>query len=184
MRTSTRFTLVFLLGLALAPSFTLAQSEQPEKEVKPAQSQISTPQPYLITLAVKESSSGKAVLEKNYSLTVVADDARYNAPVTLRDSDRIPFESRNVLEYHDIGTNIDCNAASRRGEMLIISIRVESNSLAAKPDGVNLPVETKWSTSVVASLLPGKPTVVYSSHDALTGHKVEILATAQQLNNK
>lgn len=33
-------------------------------------------------------------------------------------------------------------------------------------------------------LLPGKQVVVYSSADALSGHKVEILATAQPLNNK
>jgi hypothetical protein len=45
-----------------------------------------------------------------------------------------------------------------------------------------VPQINQWSTSVVALLLPGKPAVVYSAADAISGHKVEIQAAAQPLN--
>jgi hypothetical protein len=188
MKSTMYYALAALLGLALAPCLSLAQGEQPEPEAKPAQPQISnpkpSPQPYLIMIAVKESNSGKPILEKNYSLTVIADDPRYNYSENLRDGDHIPYSTGNGHEYHDMHTDIDCNNVYRRGDMVAVGLRVESNSLVANPDGVNLPLETKWSISVIALLLPGKPTVVYSATDALTGHKVEILATAQLLNSK
>lgn len=47
-----------------------------------------------------------------------------------------------------------------------------------------LPQEHDWVISVAAVLVPGKPTLVYSTTDAVAGHKVEILATAKRLNEK
>lgn len=154
MQTSIRITLAVLLSLAFAPN-VMAQGEQPKPEAKPAQPQISTPntplQSYVIALSVKESNSGKPVAEKNYSLTVVADDPRINRRESLRDGDRIPYSGGN---YHDVGTNIDYDSAYRRGDMLAIFLQVESSSLVGKPDGINLPQETRWSIAVDAGPAP------------------------------
>jgi hypothetical protein len=76
------------------------------------------------------------------------------------------------------------NHGTRRGEAILIGLGVESTSLAAKSDGINLPQINQWRISVYAVLVPGKPTLVYSATDALTGRKVEIQATAQPLSGK
>ncbi|MGA2167853.1 MAG: hypothetical protein ABSG62_06535 [Terracidiphilus sp.] len=190
MQSSTRLTLAALLSLALAPCLGTAQADKPAKpepEAQPAQSEPKAPkpqpQPYLLTLSVKESNSGKTTLEKSYTLTVIADDTRYHFQ-NLRDGDRIPYQGDKGQTYEDVGTNIDASEATRRGETLAVSLRAESSSLVATPNfnPGNLPQISRWNISVVAVLLPGKPTIVYSATDAISGHKVEIQATAQPLN--
>ena len=191
MQPSTRLTLAALLTLALAPCLATAQADKPAKpepEAQPAQSEPKAPkpqpQPYLLTLSVKESNSGKPILEKNYTFTVVADDNRFHFQ-NLRDGDRIPYQGDKGQTYEDVGTNIDASDATRRGEALAVSLRAESSSLVATPNFSpgNLPQISRWNISVVAVLLPGKPTVVYSATDAISAHKVEIQATAQPLNS-
>jgi hypothetical protein len=195
MQSCARLTLAALLAFALAPSFAAAQGEKatkPEPETQPAQPDSKAPkpepQPYLLSISVKESNSAKPIVEKNYTLDVVADDNRYHFQ-NLRDGDRIPYQKDKDQAYQDVGTNIDASDATRRGETLAVSLRVTSTSLVAThPLGPgSLPQITQWSqwsTSVVAILLPNKPTVVYSATDAVSGHKVEIQATAQPLNTQ
>jgi hypothetical protein len=190
MNMRTRLALAALLTLALAPCFAKAQSEKAAKreaEAATTQAQANVPkeqpQPFLLTISVKETVAGKAAVEKSYSLTVVADDRSYRYE-TLRDGDRIPYTGEKGREYFDVGTNIDITDASRHGESLAVNLRVESSSLTAKADGVNLPQVNQWKNNIVAILVPGKPTVVYAATDGITGHKVEIQATAQLLNVK
>lgn len=189
MQTRARLTLAVLLSLALAPCIAAAQGDKAkaDQEKKPTQSDSTAPKPepqaYLVALSIKESDSGKPTLEKNYNLTVITDDFR-NDNEHLRDGDRVPFVGEKGHEYIDIGTNIDVNHGTRRGEAVVISLGVESTSLAAKSDGINLPQINQWRITVNAVLVPGKPTLIYSATDALTGHKVEIQATAQPLSGK
>jgi hypothetical protein len=196
MQSSARFTLAALLTavlvFALAPCFAAAQGEKatkPEPETQPAQPDAKAPKPdpkpYLLSISVKESNSGKPIVEKNYSLDVVADDNRYHFQ-NLRDGDRIPYQKDKDQAYQDVGTNIDASDATRRGETLAVSLRVTSTSLVSThPLGPgSLPQVNQWSTSVVAILLPNKPTVVYSATDAVSGHNVEIQATAQPFNTQ
>ena len=190
MQSSTRLTLAALLALALAPCVAAAQGDKlakSEPDAPSAQPDSKAPkldpQPYLLAISVKESNSGKPILEKNYALTVIADDKTFHFQ-NLRDGDRIPFQGEKGQSYQDVGTNIDVSDATRRGEALAVSLRAVSSSLGATPNFTpgNLPPISQWNIGVVAVLLPGKPTVVYSAIDAISGHKVEIQATAQPLN--
>jgi hypothetical protein len=190
MQFSTRLTLAALLALALAPCVATAQGEKPAKPESetPATPEPKAPKPeprpYQLTISVKESNSGKPVLEKIYELTVIADDNRYSRQ-NLRDGDRIPYQSEKGQQYEDVGTNIDATDALRRGETLAVNLHLTSSALVPTPNynpGGNLPQISQWSVGVVAVLLPNKPTIVYSTTDGISGHKVEIQATAQLLN--
>jgi hypothetical protein len=189
MQYSTRLALAALLAFNLAPCLAFSQGEKAaksESETQSAQAEPKVtkpdPKPYLLTISVKESNSGKPILEKNYSLTVIADDTRYHFQ-NLRDGDRIPYQGEKGQAYQDIGTNIDASDVSRRDDALAVSLRLTSNVLVATPNFSpgNLPQISQWSVAVVAVLAPNKPTVVYSATDAVSGHKVEIQATAQPL---
>jgi hypothetical protein len=190
MQSSTRIVLAALLTLTLATCVAAAQGDKPAKtepEAQPAQSEPKAPKPeprpYLLTISVKESNSGKPILEKSYALNVVADDTRYHYQ-TLRDGDRIPYQGEKGQSYENVGTDIDVDQATRRGDALAVSLHLTSTVLVATPNFTpgNLPQISQWSTAVVALLLPGRPAAVYSATDGISGHKVEIDATAQPLN--
>lgn len=190
MQSSTRLTLATLLALALAPCLATAQGEKaakPESEAPATQAEPKAskpePRPYQLTISVKESNSGKPVLEKSYALTVIADDNRYQHQ-RLRDGDRIPYQGEKGQSYEDVGTNVDATDALRRGEALAVNLQLTSTVLVPTPNynPGNLPQISQWSVGVVAVLLPNKPTIVYSATDGISGHKVEIQATAQLLN--
>ena len=183
MHTSTRILFAALLGLALTPSFVLAQDTQPAKaaaEVKPQ------PQPYLLTFTIKESLAGKSAVEKNYALTVIADEEDSNhRTVSMRDSDRVgEKKTENGDDTFYVGMNIDVWRVKRRGEVLIVDLRADCDSPVAKGVDGNHPETRNWKISIVAVLVPGKPTVIYTSADAVTDHKVEIVATAKPLGEK
>jgi hypothetical protein len=193
MHTSTRLTLAALLSLALVPCLAAAQGDKPDKpaktepEAQTTQSESKTPKPepqtYLLTLSFKESEPGKTASTKNYTLMVISDDV-HSRNENLRDGDRIPYMGEKGREYFDAGTSIDFTEILRHGDLLVGNLRVVISTLIAKADGTNLPEVNQWRINVVMALVPGKPTVVYSSTDATTGHKVEIQATAQLLYEK
>src|SRR5271165_5793783 len=118
MQPSTRLAFAAILGLALAPCLVAAQGDKPARSEPEAQAAKPEPQPYLLTLSVKESNAGKPVLEKNYTLTVIADDNRFRYQ-SVRDGDRIPYQGEKGQTYQDVGTNIDTSDAARRGDTLI-----------------------------------------------------------------
>ncbi len=184
MHASTRFTLAAVLALVLVPSFALAQGDKP---ARPENSADTPPQPtpYTLTLAVKESSSGKSVQEKDYRITIVADD-RIHSSQNLRDGDRIPYASKDGQQYENVGTDIDIQQVASIGNSLAVTIGVDSTSLVATPNfnPGNLPQISQWRIRVSAVLLPGKPTVVYSATDGISGRKVEIQATVVPFSAK
>jgi hypothetical protein len=188
--TSARLTLAALLSLVLAPCLASAQGEnsaQPGPDAQAVQSQAKPPKPaslpYELTVTVKESETGKVLVDKRYTLTVVTDD-NLNSNEHLRDGDRIPYATDKGQDFTNIGTNVDVTRATQQGDKLILSMRVSNTSLLAKGASGSLPQEHDWIISIVAVLVPGKPAVVYSTTDAVTEHKVEIQATAQPLTLK
>lgn len=187
MQTSTRITFATLLALALAPCLAAAQGEEPTKPetvVRPLASQAKPePQAYSLTVSIKEAESGKAAVEKSYILAFIADTPRANR-ASVRDGDKIPYMSDKGQQWADVGTNIDVIEAMRRGESLAIDLRVSSSSLVAKTNGVDLPQMNQWTVDVNAVLPSGKATLVYSTTDAVSGRKIEIVATALALGTK
>ena len=191
MHTATRLTFATLLGLAIAPCLVLAQSEKPAKpeaETSPAQSEAKapkmSPQPYLVRLSVIESDAGKPTVQREYTLAILADDNRGIGNESLRDGERFPYTGEKGPAYQTIGTNVDLTNATRQGDVLIVRLSVDNDSLLEKSNGVALPSMHNWRIQVIGVLIAGKPTVIYSATDTVTGHKVEIVGTAQPINVK
>src|SRR5271157_1297217 len=122
MQSFTRVTVAALLTLAIAPWLATAQGDKPAKPEPDAQAAPSQsrppkpqPQPFALTVVVKESDSGKPILEKSYTLSAVADDDS-SMYANLRDGDRIPYVGEKGREYYDVGTNIDAQRPTRRGD--------------------------------------------------------------------
>jgi hypothetical protein len=208
MKLNPRSTSAALLVLLFASGLAVAQGDNPADDAKVAESPAHSktvnadkpsdaqtkvaayqapaskqpPQAYSLSISVKESDAGKDAVVKNYALTVVSDDDRGGGIVSVRDGDRIPYMGDKGREYHNVGTNIDVNRATRLGDFLVINLRANDTSLAAKSNGVDLPFEHDWNIQVTAALVPGKPEVIYAAADGVTGHKVDIEATAQLLS--
>ena len=192
MHASTRFTLAAALALAIMPHVASAQTESVTTgntgkvvENGGPSAPKPDPQPYTLNLSVKESSGGKLVLEKNYTLTVIADDRLYSRE-NLRDGERIPYQTNKDQNYQSVGTNVDASGASRRGDVLLVNLDLNSNAIVATPNFTpgNLPELSEWTLRLTAVIPPGKPTLIYSAADGLSNHKVEIQATATPLNAK
>jgi len=186
MHATTRLALAAVLALGFVPLFAGAQDKPAEPESSPSSGPKEAkpdPQPYTLNVSVKESNGGKLVQEKNYTLTVIADDRLYSRE-NLRDGERIPYQRDKDQNYQNVGTNIDTSEASRRGDALVVTFNLNSSAMVATPNYSpgNLPEISEWSLHLAAVLLPGKPTIVYSTTDAIANHKVEIQATATPLN--
>ena len=190
MHATTRLTLAAALALPFLTHSAVAQSDavttgNTGKVVESSNSNNGKPEPepFLLSLTVKESSSGKFVQEKNYALTVVAED-RLHQVQNLRDGERIPYSEKDGQNYQDVGTNIDDQQPTRLGDSLVVTVQVDSTSLVPTPNFSpgNLPQISQWRVHVNAVLPPGKPTVIYSASDGISNHKVEIQATATPLN--
>jgi hypothetical protein len=175
--TQTRLTLAALLSLALAPCLAMAQGENSTQAPKPPS------QAYELTVTVKESEAGKALVDKTYTLIVITDDS--NGYEHLRDGDRVSYKNeKGEILTDNIGTNVDVNHATQQGDKLILELKVSNTSLGAKADSESRPQEHDWIVSIKAVLIPGKPAVVYSTTDTVAAHKVEIQATAKLLGLK
>ncbi len=136
MQSSTRLALAAALSCAIAPCLAAAQGDKPNQPANQPE-----PKPYLLALTVKESSSGKAVQEKSYTLVVIADDTIYRHQ-NLRDGDRIPYLGKDGQNYQDVGTNIDAQEVARRGDALAVTIQIDSTSLSG-----NSKLQSRQSTS-------------------------------------
>ncbi len=190
MEPSTRLTIVALLAFATASCVAAAQSDNadktgPKTKVTELETVEVSPQPmaYNLTLSIKESDSGKVAVEKSYTLTILSDDPRYGY-TNVRDGDKIPYMSDKGRQWVDVGTNVDVTECKRHGNVLSLKLAVSSSALVAKTNGVDLPQVNQWSIAIIASLAPGKPSVVYSTTDATSGRKVEIQATATWLGGR
>jgi len=188
-KTSRRFAFGALLSVALVPCLAAAQSDKPAKpeaETQPAAAESKTPktppQPFQLTVTITESDAGKASAEKTFVVTLIADDL-HGTFESLREGDRIPYTSEKGAEYHTVGANIDFRDATRLGENLVVRMTVGNNTLSGKSNAPALPPDHDWRVGLVGVLAPGKPTLVYSATDEISGHKVEIMATAKLLND-
>jgi hypothetical protein len=174
--THARLTLAALLSLALAPCLVLAQGESSDQPAAKAPKPPS--QAYELTVTVQESEGGKALVDKTYTLIVLADDERRSYE-HLRDGDRVSYKNeKGEILTDNIGTNVDVNQPKQQGDKLVLELKVSNTSLLGKGDSESRPQEHDWIIQVTAVLVPGKPAIVYSTNDAVAAHKVEIQATA------
>jgi hypothetical protein len=153
-----------------------AKEDKPEAEAHPAQAESRIkPQPrsYSVRITIKESVRERAVNEKSYELNITADDPRSHRQ-NVRDDVKVPYRAEKDWGYQHVGMNVDALDPVQRS-----SVISDANVTTGSPAEIS-----EWTANVSAVLPPGKPVMVYSSSDGASGHKVEIVATAQALNTR
>jgi hypothetical protein len=165
-----------------------AKEDKPEAEAHPAQAESRIkPQPrsYSVRITIKESVRERAVNEKSYELNITADDPRSHRQ-NVRDDVKVPYRAEKDWGYQHVGMNVDALDPVQRGDALAVLLVVNGSSVISDANvTTGSPAEiSEWTANVSAVLPPGKPVMVYSSSDGASGHKVEIVATAQALNTR
>jgi hypothetical protein len=142
---------------------------------------------YKLDFIVKEVDGAKVLNARAYSMTTSANGS-------IRAGSKVPVSGQS--SYLDVGVNIDTSNLKETGNGLIMFINAEvstvlheSGSVDQKaPAGVSslvgssaLPVirQNKWSSTAVIPFR--KPTVIFSSDDAASTHRIELEVTATPL---
>jgi hypothetical protein len=161
---------LFLISALVAGS-CLAQNQQSKHEPQNF---------YRLDFVIKEVEAGKVINSRNYSTTTPTR----NPPTQIRTGSKVPRQTgnpTNPYEYIDIGVNIDCYNAREVENQLALTVGVELTNLApgqTAGSGSLPPLlrENKWQSEVILPLR--KPTVIFSSDDPTSTHKMQVELTA------
>jgi hypothetical protein len=124
-----------------------------------------------LNFVLKELDEGKVVNSRAYS-TVISTNARAGG-CNVRSGDKVRRPQNSEI---DVGVSFDCGPFEEVGNSLVIRLTAELSTLAATTEnGSDIIRQNKWSSSVIVPI--GKPSVVYSSEDLMSKHKMEIELT-------
>jgi len=188
-----------ILRIALIPlvfaSASVGQAQSTETP-KPAETQES----YVLTLTLKITDQAKVTTNQVYTLTALNavrdgslssldNRAREFSNPSVRDGNRVPILTskdgdKSEVQYIDIGTNIDIQSVQKVGSLLAMQIKIENSAALPNPEWKEEPLIRQTRYSIAPAVTIGKLSTVYSSTDAVDGHKVEILLLAKPLDAK
>jgi hypothetical protein len=138
---------------------------------------------YHLDFLVKEVDDGKVINSRSYS-TMTSTGAHATAG-EIRTGNKVPYQtgtgSSTQLNYMDVGVSIDCRSAREVENQLALVVTAEVSNAAPGQTGGSgfLPPllrQNKWSSDVILSLR--KPTVIFSSDDPTSTHKMQVELTA------
>jgi hypothetical protein len=160
----------FLIGALMAES-CWAQAEKSKGDQQKF---------YHLDFIVKEVAEAKVVNSRSYSTMIStghsADQIRVGNKVPVQTGNPSP----NAYDYIDVGVNIDCRDAREVEGQLALNVAAELSNLApGQTVGTGaLPLlrQNKWSSDVILPLR--KPTVIFSSDDPTSTHKMQVELTA------
>jgi hypothetical protein len=183
MKNRTWITLFVGIAIAMLPAGMRAQEDQP-KQAEGAKANTGAPavEPrfYHLDFVVKEVEEGRVLNSRSYSTSISTDQRK----VTIRAGSRVPVPTgsgSSVFQYMDVGVNVDCNSARDIAGKLALHVvadvsSVDRSDTVAKPDTMPLVRQFKWEADVV--VVPGKPTIIFSSDDATSKRKMLVELTA------
>lgn len=163
----------FLIG-ALMTGSCLAQSEKNKDEQQKF---------FHLDFVVKEVADGKVINSRSYS-TMIATGGN-PLPGEIRAGNKVPIQTgpagNRQPDYLDVGVNFDCQSAREVNEELALHVAAEVSNLAAGqiPGSGALPPllrQNRWRSDVILPLK--KPTVIFSSDDPTSTHKMQVELTA------
>ena len=133
---------------------------------------------YHLDFVVKEVDGGKVINSRSYS-TMISTGA-HPFPDEIRTGNKVPYQSGNSTQYIDVGVNFDFRQAREVENQLAVNVSAEVSNLAPgqTPGSGPLPLlrQNKWSSDVILPLR--KPTVIFSSDDPSSTHKIQVEVTA------
>jgi hypothetical protein len=152
--------------MTLMAGTALAQADKPAEHIAF----------YRLDFVVKENEGGKTINSRSYSMQVSTDPhaGTYSA---IRTGSRVPVPAKDGgFSYLDLGMNFDCRSAKVEADQISLNISVDVSSLAEPSSTPPVIRSTKWGSMVTVPLR--KPTIVFSSDDALSKRQMQLELTA------
>jgi hypothetical protein len=170
MLNTTKLWAPFLISAMLAGT-CLAQSEKNKDEQQKF---------YRLDFVIKEIAEDKVVNARSYSIMISTG----HSGDQIRVGNKIPRQTgspTNPYDYIDVGVSIDCMSAREVENQLALVVRAEVSNVApgqTAGSGLVPPLlrQNKWSSDVILPLR--KPTVIFSSDDPTSTHKMQVELTA------
>jgi hypothetical protein len=163
----------FLLSVLMAGACFAQAQKAPKDEQKF----------YHLDFVVKEIGDSKVVNARSYS-TMISTGGN-PLPGEIRTGNKVPYQtgpgsSTPHYEYLDVGVNFDCQSAREVEGELALHVAAEISNLAPgqTPTSGSLPLlrQNRWRSDVILPLR--KPTVIFSSDDPTSTHKMQVELTA------
>jgi len=129
---------------------------------------------YKLDFVMKEVEAGKVLNSRSYSVII---SGRESDRASIRTGSKVPFNSGNMVQYADIGVNIDCIHVHELGDNLTMQVEADLSNIPQEQPG-NPPVvrQDKWNSMVIVPLR--KPTTLFSSDDPASRQQVQLELTA------
>lgn len=128
---------------------------------------------YKLEFVVKEVDGGKVLNARSYSALVATNPM--NQVCSIRTGSRMPG-----TPLADLGVDIDCGSVKEIGADLALHVGANITSVlqesAASSDVPKVIRHNTWSSTVIVPLR--KPTVIFSSDDVTSMHKMQLELTA------
>ena len=147
-----------------------AQTATAENAMKPQQTY------YQLSFVVRELDGDRVVTTRAYTTSTGS-----HGLAQIRAGEKVPFESGsnipNTTQWQqiDVGVGIDCHDLEMAGDHLSLRVTANVDSVATtEQKNAHQPVirSNRWDAWVLVPL--NKPTVIFSSDDPFSTHRVEL----------
>ena len=164
---------LLIVGLLFA-TFANGQSQQNANspETKVAQTASVPAHYYKLNFVVRESSEGKVLNERKYSLGVANTGAFDRDWWSLRAGTKVPVGSN----YTDVGFNVDVRSLEVDAS-LQLRVKADISSLPSDAGNSTLPPIRQMRIEEVVLVAVGKPTVIFLGEDPNSKHRFELEVT-------
>lgn len=129
---------------------------------------------YRLDFVVKEVEGSKVVNSRAYSTTIATD---HGARTSIRTGSRVPLPGKEgTVSYMDLGISFDGSLAKLIGSEFAVNISADISSVAEPSSTPPVIRNNRWSGDVLVALR--KPTMVFSSDDAMSKRQMQVELTA------
>ena len=182
--------LMLCLGMTLCVMQAQEQSESKAKEPGPEGARtvyLAAAHVFKLRFVLKEVEGGKTINSREYFTSVIAEGR--SAGGEIRTGSKVPIYTGTGKEvssvqvnYVDLGVNIDFKDVRTDGQLLYMRLTGEASSVdPTTVSPMHQPVirQNRWRSDV--ALVPGKPTVVFSSDDVSSKRTMQMEVTATEV---
>jgi len=182
-RTILKWLVMAVAGFLLLPLAAPAQEKKPEAA---SERPVSV---YRLDYVIHELDNGKQINQRKYTLSVETGRypgqkdwgrVRVGRKVPVATSGKPGGELATLIQYMDVGVNLDC-ALEEQDNTLLLETRLEISSVVTGGDlaAPGAPVTRQARTENAAVITPGKPTIIATLDDvdSTRSYQIEVTAT-------
>jgi len=125
---------------------------------------------FRLDFVVKELDGGKVINSRAYAMTATTGRLR----TSVRMGNKLPVHRGGQVQYHDVGTNIDCSDLKEEQNHVKLWVSAEVSSVVVEQDAMVRQV--KWVSPVIVPTK--KPTTIFSSDDPTSKRQMQLELTA------